>query len=111
MSPATVPNVEVYAGDSVSFGTYRFLEDGVALNLSGYTFEASWRSEPSDATAVVLAVDSSGAASGVIVVSATAAQSRAMGRSGVWDLQGTAGAEVRTFVFGRTSWVEDVTRG
>lgn len=109
--PTTVPDVDVYAGDTLEFPTYTITDDADApLNLSGWTFTAMWRPHPSSETVLPLTVDASSAATGVLRISATAIQTRTMARSGVWDLEGVQGSTVRTFLTGATKYVQDVSR-
>lgn len=109
--PPTVYPVDVYAGDTLVFPTYTITDaDDVPMNLSGWTFTAQWRHHPHAADAITLTVDTTDAASGVIGISATAAQTRAMKQSGVWDLEGVMGGTVRTFLAGTTVYTQDVSR-
>lgn len=109
--PTEVPDVEIYAGDTVQFPTYTFIDDAEdPRDLSAYTFTAKWRSNTAATDPLDLTVDATDKATGLIIVTASAAQTRTMGGPGVWDLQGTVGAIVTTFVYGATTWVEDVTR-
>jgi hypothetical protein len=115
MAPQEVPVVEVYAGDTTSFNGYTFKTAGnVARDLvaEGWgTWRAQWREEPESAVAIDLIVDATDAATGTIRVSATAALTATMPRDGYWDLQALRGAsEVRTFVWGATRFMNDVTR-
>ena len=93
-----IPVIEVYRGDSTSFNSYTFKSDDVALDLSGWAFTATWR-------------DVSAAATGKIAVSATDEMTALMEGPGVWDLQGTYNGETLTYVWGRTTWMADVTHG
>lgn len=111
MMPVRVPDNDVYAGDTGTFGPYVIKEDGVAVNLTGWTWECMWRPhDPEGNPAVTLTVDSSLATSGTISITATTTQTRAMGGNGVWDLQGTKAGVVKTWLMGATTWYEDVTR-
>lgn len=108
--PAEVPIVFVYAGDDATIGTYTFLENGVATDLSAWTFRAHWRRTLDAPTAEELVVDDSLAATGTLTVTAPAAVTRDMDGNGYWDLEGELGGQIRTFVYGRTKYREDVTR-
>lgn len=113
MTPAEVPPVAVYAGDTCIFPSYTFKSDTGATDLAaeGWTgWAATWRAGVGADTAIPLAVDSTQAAAGIIGVTASAAQTRAMGTGGVWDLQAIRGDEVRTFLRGTTTYRMDVTR-
>jgi len=108
--PIKIPTVAVYAGDSLVLAAFTLKEDGTPVDFSGWTLVAQWRKSLTATGFVSLYVDKTDAATGRLIVSATAAQTRAMGQSGVWDLQGTQGSNVRTFVSGRTTYKGDVSR-
>jgi len=112
--PFTVDPVPVYAGDELIFPIYELLTGAVGSevpqNLAAYTFSAQWRRHPSAADSIPLVVDASAANIGRFDLSATPANTRAMAGPGFWDLQGTLGAEVETFIKGQTTWESDVTR-
>ena len=111
MFPTLVPAVLVYAGDTITFPTYTITDSaGTPVDLSAWTWRAQWRYVATADVAVELDVDDSQAADGIIKISADSTDSRAMGRDGVWDLQGTQGSTVQTWIYGPTEWVEDVTR-
>lgn len=109
----------VYAGDawsqSFEFGEYTDPDDEgtwVAEDLSGLSsWSSQWRptAEAADSAAISLTVDATDAENGVIVVAASAAQTRAMGVSGVFDIQ-AALPSVRTLIRAKTKWRLDVTR-
>lgn len=115
----TVPQanpVEVYAGDTLSFPTYRFTEtiDGVTTpeDLTAWIgWTAQWRVNEYSVDAITLAVDITEGANGILTLTATAEQTDAMGTGGMWDVQAThPEAGVRTFLRGTTTWTKDVTR-
>ena len=108
--PIAIPSSEVYAGDDLVIAAFTLKEDGVAVDFTEWSLLCQWRKRASDTASIVLAVDKTDAATGRLVISATAAQTRAMGQSGVWDLEGTQGSTVRTFVRGSTTYMGDVTR-
>ena len=113
MTPAEVPSVAVYAGDTLDFPAYTFSHLGVPTNLvaEGWTnWSASWRENIFATAFIALAVDSSQAASGQLGLSATSTQTRAMAGSGTWDVQAQRGLEIRTFLRGTTTFMMDVTR-
>jgi hypothetical protein len=114
MSPFTVPPVNVYRGDDLEFPLYVFREQGEVMNLAGWEWACQWRVTPDATEFLELAVDSAEAVEGLIRIAATEEQTVAMGRSGVWDLEGRrevdGDVEVKTFLRGRTVWSEDVTR-
>jgi len=111
--PFIVPDVPVYAGDTLTFPPYTFTEDGVVIDLvaEGWgSWQSKWRVTPDAATAITLTVDDSAADEGVIQITATGTQATEMAQSGVFDLQATNSGVVRTWVRGNTSWQNDVTR-
>lgn len=107
----------VYAGDAWSQAFRMTIQPDPEVDetepedLSAYTsWAAQWRSTVDAETATTLTVDSSDAVNGVIVVRATGDQVRAMGRSGVFDIQAVLSGATRTFIRAKTSWKLDVTR-
>jgi hypothetical protein len=117
---------KVYGGDAWSqpyyFGDFELDADGNAVldesgepvgtreDLSTYGgWAAQWRTAANADEAITLTVDATDAATGVLLISATSAQTRAMGANGVFDIQAST-PEVRTFVRGKTKWTLDVTR-
>jgi hypothetical protein len=103
------PPVYVYAGDSTSFYTYTFTTVGAANDLSGWAWLCQWRANPQANASIALDVDSSKASTGIISISASPAATTAMGQAGVWDLQGTLGGVVKTWLVGVTTYTNDVT--
>ena len=113
MIPPEVPAVPVYAGDTCVFPSYTFQEGTAPIDLTaaGWTdWAASWRWKATEQESIILTVDASRASSGIIDISASADVTRAMGAAGVWDLQATRPGEVRTFLRGSTTYLQDVTR-
>jgi len=112
--PVTVPDITMYAGDTFTSPSYT-MQTGtppVAINLvaDGWTnWTAQWRALPTDTRYVAFTVDTTNAATGVIVMTATATQTRSMW-NGYWDLQATKNGAVRTWIKGKLVYVEDVTR-
>lgn len=107
----------VYRGDTKDY-TLEFTETtgGAAVNLSGWTWLAevrSTRDEPDPVTAT-FTVDSSDAATGVLVVTLPAVESAKLvtdaGRATYyWDLQGTDGGVVKTWLTGKVKVTGDVS--
>lgn len=112
MYPPKVPDVLIYAGDHTIFPSYTIKEDGVAVDLSEYVnWQAQWRKSVDSSSSVPLTVDKSQLENGIFTVSATAAQTAAMGGGGVWDIQADSpDGHTRTFMYGATKWRKDVTR-
>lgn len=109
-SVPVVPDVPVYAGDSLTFPAYVFTSSGDPVDLSGWVLTAQWRRNPGSSTVIELTVDASEAGVGRVLLSATPVQTRQMGTAGVFDLQGVLAGEVKTWLRGSTVWLEDVTR-
>lgn len=112
-APTEVPDVPVYAGDTCVFPSYTFQAGTAAIDLvaEGWTnWTATWRRGTHAEESIPLAVNTAQAASGIIGISASATQTRAMGSAGVWDLQAERPGEVRTFLMGSTTYRQDVTR-
>lgn len=117
--PASVPDVEIYAGDTFEWPSFTFTTDGTPINLTTWTgWTASWRPTPGSADSVDLTVDTSAGATGTVKITASATATRAMQTLvpkvfdgfGYWDLQATQSAVVRTWLRGKTINREDVTR-
>jgi len=85
---------------------------GAAIDLTGRTYRAQIR-QTAAATAVLveLEVDTTAAASGVVVVSIPDAVNQ-RGLTGEWDLQETlpGGSRPTTLFRGPVTWTQDVTR-
>ena len=97
---------ELYAGDESSIAPL-FTTDGTTpevLPLTGW--QATWRSYAGSTDSVAIAVDATNAASGILVLSLTGAQTAAMTAAGVFDVQNGD----RTYLRGETAWSLDVTR-
>ena len=108
--PVEVSTVAVYGGDSLTL-EYRFKDAlDAAVDVSAYTFTAQWRSTPGGDSSVAFTVDDTDAATGIIILSMTGEQTASMRSGGYFDLQGTAGSTVRTFVKGKTTFESGVTR-
>lgn len=114
--PTVIPAVPVYAGDAVDWPILTFAVEvnsalvPINLDAAGWgTWLATWKSSVREATAISLTVDASEASVGTIKIKATPANTRAMRSSGVWDLQATNGALVKTWAYGTTKFTQDVT--
>jgi hypothetical protein len=113
--PATVGTVAVYAGDTVQWPVYtiKTSDNQVRdLNAEGWTqWQAQWRPTDDSENEISLQFDGSRLTEGMLLISASPVATRAMGGSGVWDIQsvGTDG-QVKTWLRGKTKWTEDVTR-
>lgn len=105
-------NLSIYAGDDYSHTITAVDGDAVAVDLSDRTWTAQWREYAAASTAVDFSVDTTNAATGVLVLSMTAAQTATLSRAGTWDLQGTytADSAVETLLAGTVTCTKDVTR-
>jgi hypothetical protein len=112
--PADVPTVKVYAGDTNLWPVYVIKDlDNNPRNLvaEGWTdWQAQWRVDDTDTNALPLVVDVSRTDEGMLMIYATPEVSRAMGSNGIWDIQAVNDEQVKTWLRGKTKWVEDVTR-
>jgi hypothetical protein len=112
---AEVPTVEIYAGDTAIWPVYTFKDDdGNPRNLvqEGWgSWEAQWRPKADSDMLINLVIDDSQANVGIIKVVAGSTKTVQMGGNGVWDLQAVNGSTVKTWVRGKTKWIQDVTRG
>jgi len=114
MFPARLPAAWVYRGDNPSLiADLQFNDDDDSpLDLSSYSWVAHWKSSLDATTYIALDIDESEANVGHLVVTASGIASQQMALStlkGHWDLQSTVGGEVRTWVFGDTVIVKDVS--
>jgi len=109
--PIEVGKLSFYTGDTFAFPDYTIKPGGVVTDFSSYTWKAQWRPAGDSETFVELTVDTSEANVGKFGITASAAQTATMKGSGVWDLQATLGAIVKTWIRGTTMGYEDVTRG
>lgn len=117
--PASVPNVDIYAGDTFDWPTFRFTSNDVPIDLTTWTgWAATWRPSPGSADSVTLTLDLTDGADGTVKITASADATRSMQNLvrkiydgfGYWDLQATKDGAVRTWLRGRTTNREDVTR-
>lgn len=117
---------EIYGGDYWVSAPYEFghfeatLEDGSPDTTSPWVPDdltswggwlCQWRpsDDAADSTIIELTVNLSQAGGGILSVSATSEQTRAMQQSGVFDVQATTPV-VRTFFRVNTFWRLDVSR-
>ena len=98
---------QIYAGDHAVLEVRVTNADGTPQDLTGLTWQAQWRTRADATDAQPIFLDTSQAAAGVLRLSLSAEQTRAMGRAGVFDVQQVGGP---TLVAGTTSWTQDVTR-
>jgi hypothetical protein len=107
-APGEADLVGIPRGDSISFQVTITEDDGTtAKDVSGYTWLAQVR-ETVDATDVLMTfdVDDTDAATGVLVLSLAAADWPAEATplptdAWRWDLEGTNGSNVRTYLAGK----------
>lgn len=109
MTPGT-RDLDLYRGDTYAH-TVTFTDGTDPVDVSGYSWLAQIR-ETTDSAAVVEAftVDTTNAATGVLVLRLSAAQAAELPRSARWDLQRTAGGVVETILAGRVVTMPDVSR-
>lgn len=110
--PTTVPELMIYAGDTYT-QQFIFLDsegDPIDLNAAGWDdWEAQYRRYRDSHEHVSFTVDATAAVDGEITINLTAEQTLDL-HSGVWDLQASDGATVRTFVTSSVYVQRDVTR-
>lgn len=110
--PATL-NLAMYQGDHFTETFEQFDADGVTpLDRTGYSYEAQIRAQHESSDPLVsFTINTSSLATGVIVLSLTAAQTADLPRTAVWDLEETSPAAVVTTLLKGTVTVErEVTR-
>jgi hypothetical protein len=102
-------NLTLYRGDSFRVG-FRFEQDGSPRPMPTTGWLAQIRERHGSTTVLAeFTVDTSAAADGIVSIALTPAQTLLFS-SGVWDLQHTDGAEVRTWMQGQIIVRADVTR-
>lgn len=102
--------LDVYRGDSET-RIFTFTDEaGDPIDYSASTWTAQIRRHEKAETAVDLTVDTTDAATGVIVVELSAEDSAALPGRGVWDLQRTTGDDVETVLAGPVCVAGEVTR-
>lgn len=100
----------VYAGDD--FEKYLLLQDpsGMPLDLSTWKgIKGQWRPTATSTEYVPFKIYIDRAKCGLLKLALSAKATRAM-RSGVWDIQGEHDGKVKTLLYGRLEWSQDVTR-
>lgn len=108
--PTLRKSLPIYAGNTW-IQPFVFKVGGLREDLSAFTdWACQWRLGNTQGDPITLAVDASEAANGLITITATPEQTRAMAGNGVCDFEAVDGSVVRTFVRFNTSWTEDVTR-
>lgn len=99
-------------GDTWELTVVLFDENDAPLDVSGSTFTASVKADLRASTTVAASfdVDDTDADTGTLVLTMTAADTGTLppGRW-FWDLQGTVGSVVTTYVGGKVTVVGDVT--
>ena len=112
--PTTVPIIQIYAGDTYT-QEYVFKDantgDPIDLDAEGWgNWAAQYRHVRADVNSYDFDVDASDAENGVIIVSMEKETTRLLETNGVWDLQATNGATLRTFLTSQVQVLKDVTR-
>lgn len=106
--PVTVPEVKIRPGDTIDFPEYSFYDDKDApIDMSGWSFTASWSPRNSATTEYNIEVDDTEAGSGVLRLKIPSSISLNMNVSGLWSLVMTSGSEVKTVLVGRTVVVRE----
>ena len=102
-----IANLVIYRGDDFRQG-FTFMQAGTVLPMPTTGWLAQIRPIIDGTVSVVLTIDASAGASGLIVVSLTGAQTTVLD-SGVWDLQATVNGQVTTWISGVVVVSKDVT--
>lgn len=102
----------IYRGDDSLPLRITLTDAAEPLDLTGWGgWRAQWRRRVRDSHYVDLTVTVTDPSAGLVEVSVSAAQSRGINSSGVWDLQATTPDGLRrTLVRGQIEWEWDVTR-
>lgn len=107
--PVTVPNWDVYGGDTFS-QTYQITDSvsGAPINLSAWnTWLATWK--PTLGNPITLTVSTSNLSTGFFTVIASSAQTRTMDGPGIWDVQAVNSGVTRTWLTGKTNFTHEVS--
>lgn len=81
------------------------------MDVSAWSWASQWRPAATSSRFIPFTIDDSDAANGKLVLTMTGTQTREMGSSGVYDIEGTQpGDEPWTPLKGTTAWELDVTR-
>jgi hypothetical protein len=111
--PATSPVVQIYAGDTYT-QRYIFKDsagDPIDLVAEGWDeWKAQYRATRPAVDFYDFTVDDTDADEGVIVVSMSKETTKKLTHNGVWDLQASKGAELKTWVTSDVQVEMDVTR-
>lgn len=106
--PARV-DLKMVAGDSFSKEFRLREQDGTAIDLTGLTGRAQVRDRPGGELLAEFTVGPLDA-TGVVTISLTTAQTRALPGKGVWDLELDGGAtNTKTIVQGDVKVIPDIT--
>lgn len=104
MHPPTSPDLRIYAGDTFT-QRVTVTANGEPVNLSDGRVDAHWRSGT-----LVVPFDVTVLEGGVLELALPPAQTRALGRTGRYDIQWARDGVVQTIARGTVVWMDDVTR-
>lgn len=102
-------NVKVARGDTDGI-PIDITENGVAADLTGRTYTAQLRRSPNSTTAIDVTVDTTGAATGRLVLRLTPEVTETLSGDYRWDLEQDDGGSIRTLLTGIWQFDPDVTR-
>lgn len=103
-------DLSIYRGDTFEQGL-SFTDGTNPIALPTTSWRAYIRRQPTDlATVEEFTVDATGAAGGLVILSLTEAETTLLPSGCVWDLELTAAGDVRTYLRGHLTVVQDVTR-
>lgn len=112
MPDSTLPtkyDLEVYRGDTFAV-TFHFLNGATPEDLTGTTFAAQIRTyADGDVIATPTVTIGTPASQGTVTLALSATDTTTL-KPGVWDLQQTSGATVKTRIMGTVKVTPDVTR-
>lgn len=110
--PVTVPDIQIYAGDTYT-QSYTFKDsagDPIDLDAAGWhSWKAQYRDERYSTEYYEFQVDHSDAENGVIVVSMTADITSKLIENGYWDLHAKHSSTVKTFIASKVEVLEAIT--
>ena len=112
--PAAKYDIEIEQGATFSLVITYENPDGTLVNLTGMTARMQVRDPADDSLIVELTTENGritlGGAAGTVTLSITAADTAALTRGGIYDLELVNGSEVTRLIQGKASLSEEVTK-
>ncbi|MGL4998023.1 MAG: hypothetical protein ACRC5T_03565 [Cetobacterium sp.] len=109
-SPVKVPVVYTVAGDTIDFPSYTFYDgNNIPVDISSWTFVATWRANNVTIYSIPLDVDDSEAVDGILKISVESEVSVNIKTPGIWVLVAThnTSGDIKTVLVGKTQMFYD----